>query len=333
MSASQGAISRRPVSDPRVAVLAALPLVLALLATGVASADPPSGVVRLSAADAARSGTSIRLARQTVRGATLVEVEPSQEGMSLLAVSADGRAAALADRVGELSGALTLAMDDGSQLRIAFPGLLAATFAPDGSWLAVVDGRGALWRLDAATGHRDRVLDGPFVGSPGISDDGSLLLLAVPSVEAPYRSQLVRAVLETGVARPVSDEELVYGAFPLEGGEMAIVAHVATGTVVRRLTSAGERPLLDLGSGAVNVAVSRAGLVAFERAGQGIFLVASPGSPPRGVGIGSRPCFDPAGSALLVRREGQRVALALDGAVLAAVHELAGFAGSEGCLP
>ena len=333
MSASLGAISRRPLGDPRIAVLAAIPLVLALLVTGIASADPPSAVVRLSGAEATRTGAAIRIGRQAVRGATLVEVEPAEAGASLLAVSAAGETVALADRIGELSGELTLVTADGSQLRVPFPGLLGATFATDGAWLAVVDGRGALWRLEVASGRRDRLLDGPFIGSPVVADDGSLLLLAVPSVEAPYRSQLVRAEPETGVAQLVSDEALVYGAFPLDGGDLGIVAHHATGTVVRRLTDAGERPLLDLGTGAVNVAVSRAGLVAFERAGQGVFIVAGAGFTPRSLGMGSKPCFDPAGSAVLVRREGERVALALDGTVLAIVDELAGFGGSEGCLP
>ena len=334
MSASQGALSRRhPRGDPHIVAIAALPIVTALLVAGLASAEPQSGVLRLSAGDADRAGSSIRLVREAVAGSTLVELDSPPQGSTLLAVRPDGRVVAVADRVGELSGVLTLAADDGSQLSIPFPGLLEATFASDGSWLAVIDGRGALWQLAAASGERKLLLDGPFIGSPVIADDGSLLLLAGPSVEAPFQSHLVRAKPESGVAQRVSDEELVYGAFPLDGGALAIVAHDSGGTIVRRVTDGGDAPPLDLGVGAVNVTVARNGLVAFERVGEGIFVVDGPGSPTRGIGAGSRPCFARDGTSLLVQRDGQRVALGVDGSVLAVADGQAGFAGSEGCLP
>jgi hypothetical protein len=253
--------------------------------------------------------------------------------MSLLAVSADGSAVALADRIGEQSGALTLAAADGSQLRIAVPGLLAATFAADASWLAVIDGRGALWQVNASIGRRELIADGPFIGSPVIGADGSLVMLAVPSVEAPYRSSLVRVAPDTGVVSVLSARELVYAAFPLDDGDLAVVAHEATGTVVGRVGRGGERPLADLGAGAVNVSVAVDGSIAFEVAGEGIFLVDQPGSAPRGLGIGTRPCFAPDGSSILVSRGQERVALSLDGSALAEADGLAGFAGSVGCLP
>lgn len=334
MSASQGVIARRhPPADSRIAALAALPVIFALLAVGVASADLPPGVVRLSPAEAERSGSTIRLLRQAVAGSALVKVQPPATGMSLLAVSPDGREVALGDGIGELSGALTLAADDGAQLWISLPGLLAATFAADGSWLAVIDGRGALWRVDAASGRTELMADGPFIGSPLVADDGSLVLLAVPSVEAPYQSRLVRLAPETGSTVALSAEELVYAAFPLDGGDLAVVAHDTGGTVVRRITSAGERLLVDLGPGAVNVAVATSGQIAFERDGDEIFVVDAGGGAPRSIGTGTRPCFGPDGSSLLIRRGSQRVALAIDGSVLAVADELAGFAGSVGCLP
>jgi len=318
---------------PRILVLTALPFILAMLFSGIASADLPPGVERLSPADAERSGSIIRLTRRSVQGSTLVGVQPPSAGMSLLAVSQDGDAIALADRVGELSGALTLAAADGSQLRIALPGLLAATFAPDASWLAVIDGRGALWRVDAALGGRELIADGPFIGSPVMAADGSLLILAVPSVEAPYRSSLVRVAPETGVATVLSANELVYAAFPLDDGDMAVVAHEVTGTVVDRVGRAGERRLADLRAGAVNVNVAGDGGIVFEVAGEGIYLMDLPGSAPHSLGDGTRPCFAPDGASVLVLRGQERVALNLDGSPLAEVGGLAGFAGSAGCLP
>jgi hypothetical protein len=78
--------------------------------------------------------------------------------------------------------------------------------------------------------------------------------------------------------------------------------------------------------------VSSAGRIAFERGDEGILVIDAAGSAPRSLGVGSRPCFDPGGTALLVERDGQRVALAMDGSVLEAAGELAAFAGSAGCL-
>jgi len=324
MSASPGAVPLR------VAVLVALPLVSALVAAALA-AGSPSGVTRLDAREAERAGRAISLVRHPIGAATLVELQPAEAGAALLAVSGDGRAAAVADRLGEPSGTLTLAMDDGEQLQVPFPGLLAATFASDGSLLVVIDGHGALWKMDVASGSREQLLDGPFVGTPVIADDGSLLLLAVPSVEAPYRSTLVRAAIDTWVTAPISEAELVYGVVPLEGGDLAVVAHEATGTEVRLLTHGAERQLVGLGPGAVNVTVARDGRIAFERAGEGIFVLEPPGGVPRAIGPGSRPCFAPDGGSLLVDREGFRVAISLDGSVLATADGLSGFAGSAGC--
>ena len=323
---------RRSVGDPRIVALATLPVIIGLLAAGIASADLPPGVMRLSAADAERSGSIVRLVPHAVHGSTLVDVQPPTGGMSLLAVSADGSAVALADQVGEPSGALTVAASDGSQLRISLPGLLAATFAADASWLAVIDGRGALWRVDATLGRSEQIADGPFIGSPLIAPDGSLVALAVPSVEAPYRSRLVRVATDTGVASVLSAQELVYAAFPLDDGDLAVVAHDGT-TVVSRVGGAGVRRMADLGRGAVNVSIAGDGRIAFEVTGEGIFLVERPGSAPRGLGVGTRPCFAPDGSSVLVARGKERVALGLDGSQLAEADGLAGFAGSAGCLP
>lgn len=334
MSASQGAIVRRPPGDPRIAALVIVPvLATTLLAAGLASAELQAGVTRLSAAEAERSGSRIELRSRAVGAATLVEVEQPADETSLLAVADDGSAVAVADRVGEASGVLTLAGADGAQLQVPFPGLLAATFAADGSWLAVVDGRGALWRVDAASGHAGLLADGPFVGSPLIDDDGSLLVLAVPSVEAPYQSHLVRLAPATGMAESLSEAELVYAAFPLETGDLAIVAHDVGGTTVRQLTAGGEVLLADLGMGAVNVVVAPSGRIAFERDGKGVFVVDMPGSGPRSIGAGSRPCFDADGSLLLVRRGSQRVALSIDGSLLAVAGRQAALTGSAGCLP
>ena len=335
MSAFRGAFARpHRAGVPRILALAAAPLFVALLAVGVVSAELPAGVSRLSSTDAERSGAMIRVAHRSVGASTLVEVDPRTTGLALLAVSADGAMAALADQLGEPSGSLILASADGSQLRMRLPGLIGAGFAADASWLAVVDGRGALWRVESQTGRSQLLAPGPFSGSPTVAEDGSLLLLAVSSVQAPYRSMLVRLTPAGGAASPIADENLVYGSFALEDGAIAIVAHERGSTVIRRLADGGDRLLVDLGPGATNAAVARDGRhVAFERDGAGIFLLDAAGSAPQPIGAGSRPCFTADGSALLVRRGGESVVVAPDGSLLTVASELSAFAGSEGCLP
>ena len=66
----------------------------------------------------------------------------------------------------------------------------------------------------AATATAQQVAAGPFTGQPAIEADGSVLALRVPSVEAPYRSELVR-VAPDGTDHALTDESLVYGVQPL----------------------------------------------------------------------------------------------------------------------
>lgn len=333
MSAFFGVAQRRhPRADARFGTVAVLPLVLALLAVGVAAADRPSAVVHVSASDAASTGSLIGMLPHAVGSARLVEVEVPATA-TLLAVSPDGAQAALADQVGQLAAQLTLARADGSQLRVQLPGLISAGFSADGSWLAVVDGRGVLWKVDTGSGDAAAVADGPFLGSPIVAADGSLLLLSVASVEAPFRSRLVQVATSTGLVTQLSADELVYAAFPLADGSVAVAAHEPGGTVVRRVADGASALLADLGQGAVNVAVAKDGrAIAYELAGS-VFLLDQAGGPPRSLGPGSRPCFADDVSSLLVKRGPGTAAFALDGSVLAVTQRPASLAGSAGCLP
>jgi hypothetical protein len=334
MSALSGVVARRhPSGARRFAPLALIPSLLTIIAVGVASADRPTGAVRVSATDAARSGSLIEMLPQTVGSSSLVEVQAPAAGV-LVAVSANGGQAAVADRLGQLSGQLTLVQPDGSQLRIPLPGLLSAGFAADASWLAVVDGRGALWRVDATTGDAAQIGDGPFLGSPIVAADGSLLLLAVSSVEAPIRSQLVRVTPSTGAVMPLTGDDLDYAGYPLAEGGVAVVSHEPGRTLVRRVRAGTSQIIADLEPGAVNVVVASDGRrIAYELGGRGIVLLDGPGASARFVGAGSHPCFAADASSLLVRRAAGTAALALDGSVLAVTQLQAGLAGAVGCLP
>ena len=335
MSALVGlALPRHPQIDARrFGSALVIPLLLAFLVAGATSAGRPPEVLRISAADAARSGALIGLLQHPAGSASLLEVRAPAPG-TLLAVSADGSQAAVADEVGQTSGSLTLAHADGSQLRLALPGLLAAGFALDASWLAVVDGRGALWRIDTTTGQAAQLGDGPFLGSPIATADGSLVLLAVSSVEAPFRSRVVRVAPSSGAVTALSDDELDYAGFPLADGAVAVVSHQPDGPAVRRVAAGASQLIANLEPGAIDVVVAPDGRrIAYELGAGGVFLLDGLGSRSRSLGSGSHPCFAPDASSLLVRRGSGSAALALDGSVLAATQRPSGLAGAAGCLP
>jgi hypothetical protein len=308
-----------------------LPLVVALAAgaVGIVSAEPPDGVTALSASEAERSGHAIALVRHAKLDASLVEMRVDGSGTrgQLLAVAPDAAAMAVADRIDLVSATLAIVHADGSQLRIALPGLLAASFAPDASWLAVIDGIGSLWNVSVATGAASRLAGGPFLGPVTVEPGGSVLLASVASVEAPFVSRLVRFDPAAGSVSVLSDEQLVYGSRLLADGSIAVVAHRPGGTVVRQLTSLGERPLADLGPGAINVDISDdAAWIAWERHADGVYLLEPATGGARRIGAGARPRFAPDGRSLLVDDGGGTVLLGLDGSHLARFHGFADFA-------
>lgn len=321
MSARVRAPARPVRSDAvrRARVLLLLVPLLASLAGGVASAGPPSAVSRLSAREAADAGQAVGLISHRLGSGAAVEVRlpPATHGVRLLAIARDGSSAALADRYGVDPAALVLARPDGSQARVQMPGLLAAGYAPAGDWLAVIDGRGALWQIDAVSGDARPLADGPFLGSPLVQPDGSILLLSVSSVEAPFVSQLVQLDPGSGEVEPLADEQLVYAAFPMDDGTIAIADHEAGTTVVRRISGSRDELLADLGPGATQVAVATNGRIAFVRDGRGVFLLDRPGAVARPLAAGGDPAFDGSGSILIVRQGGATLVLAPDGSTIA----------------
>lgn len=250
----------------------------------------------------------------------MLEVRPVDPAMGVprvLDVAREAGSAAVAAGIGREVGTLTVAGADGSQWQVPVNGLLDATFAPDDSWLAVVDGAGRLWRLGMEDGIPRPVADGPFLQTPLVEADGGILALAVSSVEAPFRSQLVR-VGATGTVEQVSDEELVYDAQLLADGSLAVVAHRPGGTIVRRIAGASEATVMDLGPDAVNVSFSFDGAtVAFQSGGEAFVRIA--GQQARSLGPGSNPTVSFDGSGILLSRDGGRVLVDPSGTELAAV--------------
>lgn len=338
MSAS-GRAAARHLSDAArrlLVMLTLLPLATGLV-IGVASAEPPPAVVQLDAAGARRSGMAVSLTRHELGAAALVEVAiPAAPGNArLLAVAPDGRSAALVVSPPSPDGELVIVAADGAQLRIRLLGVAAAGFAPGGDRLAVIDGSGSAWLVDVASGASRRIADGPFVGSPSFGADGSLLLLAASSFEAPYRSQPVVVAVADGSSTTISQDELVYAIFSLSDGSRALVVHERGQTVVKRLSATASSVVAELGPDATGVTISADGSrIAFQRGQAGVFLIERPGAPPRWVSDGSHPALSPDGGLLLVRRGASTALLSADGSLVAEYDGAAAFLGCSGeCLP
>lgn len=236
----------------------------------------------------------------------------------LLALASDGATAAVASQIGPAPATLTLARRDGSAVRVALPGLIGAGFAPDGSWLAAIDGAGAIWRIPHA-GAPVRLADGPFLGTPIVQPDGSVLALRVSSVEAPIVSRLAQ-IAPDGQTTVLAADDLVYGAQLMANGSIAYAAHRGSRTYLMQLSAGGSQQLADLGDDAVNAVISPAeDAIAFERSGQ-VFLQSAAGHMAMLLGSGRHPQFAPNGRSILVELDSGSALLGLDG------HRLGTFA-------
>jgi hypothetical protein len=339
MSRSTHAPAGRPAGRPaggsrRLASLLLL-LLIAGLSTGTVVADPPPSAQRLSPADAAAAGVGVALHLHAVAGAALLEVGlDARAGLRLLAVAPDGSQAALAGPP-DAAGWLLIAAADGSQLRVALPGVSGAAFDRGGGGLAAIDARGGLWLVDPISGAARRVADGPFAGTPLFGADGSIVALAVGSTEAPYPSRAVRVDLAGGTLQPLSDDDLVYAAWQLADGGVALLAHEPAGNRLKLATDGRSRLLADLGMGAIAASVSTDGsLIAFQRGRQGIFVTTGRG-PARRVADGSAPELSADGRWLLVHRDEVTDLLDLSTGTLVATYDgAAAFTACAGeCLP
>lgn len=303
-------------------------LLLASQLIGVpARAERPLPTSVISADEAADGGQFIALAERTEGASTLLvvalpaaPVEAAGEALDaarLLDVAPESGTVLATDLVADLSGTLTVQREDGSQLLVTVPGVTDGELSPDASWVAVIDGIGRLLRIDAASGEMAEIAAGPFLGPILFEAGGTLLLLGVSSVEAPWQSRLIRLDPTNGAMVALSGEELVYGAVQLSDG-VAYAAHdPATGsTVVRRVAPTGPQLIADLGPSAIDVDIARDGAaIAYEVVGEGVYLTAPGSGQATRIGAGSDPRFSPDGELLAVRRGASTVVLARDGSV------------------
>lgn len=326
----------------RLLALLALPLIGGM-SIGTVLGQPRGTVTALTAAQAEQLGTAVTILQRRDVAAGLAEVRvpgwtvATREARAnrLLALSPDGSLAAVAAQVGPEPSTLILAHSDGSQLQVRLGGLMAAGFSPDAAWLAVIDGAGSLWRVDASSGQSTRLADGPFLGTPVIDAAGSILTLRVASVEAPFVSRLARVAPRGAAVTLLTDDQLVYGVQQLDDGSLAVIAHQPSGTVLVQEDGGGARRLLaNLGRDAVNVAVAPSGsAVAWERAGE-VFVQELPGGQPYLLARGARPRFGPNGQTLLVEVQTGSVLLDLQARPIATFASQVAFgACGDGCRP
>ena len=251
----------------------------------------------------------------------------------LLAIAPDGTAAAVASQIGPEPASLIIARRDGTLRSVALPGLIGAGFSPDGSWVAAIDGAGSMWHVPAAEIAPTRMSDGPYIGSPVVEANGSVLALRVSSIEAPIVSRLVR-IGPDGEVDTLTDDQLVYGAQLMADGSVAFAAHEGSRTVLKQLVAGRPRQLADLGEDAVNLSLGPSqDAVAFERSGQ-VFLQRLRERVEVSLGPGTRPQFAPDGQSIIVERAAGSALLALDGRQLALFDDQAAFGGcGAGCQP
>ena len=326
--ATQSAFMAAGRRRPQLSILTLLALTLSIGGAGMVGAQPPAPVAVVLTSDAAaRAGLLIPIEIGTFLGDAVIQVAIGSRGAGLgaarrtalrvMSASPGGSAVAIADRIDDPAGGLTLAHPDGSQVRTALPGVTGAAFAPDGSWVAAVDGRGRIWRVDSESGSASRLADGPFGGAVTFEPSGAVLAIAVASVEAPYASHLVRIDPESGRLTDVAgiDAPLVLAAQPLADGSLAAVIHpLGGGIVVRRVTPHGSSLLADIGSSAVDVAVSPDGaFVAYAVVDDGVHLVDVRRGFTARLGDGDLPRFAPNAQALLVQAAGRTAVIGYDG--------------------
>ena len=338
--ASNAGRNQRAPTRGRLLPLLALPLIGGMT-IGTALAQPPSAVTTLTAGQAAQLGSAIAIRQRRELAPGLAEVRvpgwtvATRQGGSnrLLALAPGGKLAAIAGQVGPAPATLILAHADGSQLQIRLGGLMSAGFAPGGDWVAVIDGIGSLWRVDASSGETTRLADGPFLGTPVVDGAGSILALRVASVEAPFVSRLVRVAPGGAAVTVLTDDQLVYGAQPLDDGSLAVTVHQPSGTVLVRAGANGERQLMaNLGLDAVNVAVAPTGAaVAWERAGE-VYAQELPAGQPQLLTRGTRSRFAPDGRTVLVEIRAGMALLDLRAQTIATFTAQVAFgACGEGC--
>jgi hypothetical protein len=332
-------VRHRSAQGGRTRLRAAVPILIimsvaSLSGAQIASAEPPPTATVMTADQARRSGSVIGVVRHVEGGggevvelqlpppriavASIPPVERARRVNGRLLDTSSTGAIAIAEGVGDPEAGLRIGFPDGSQVRSGVPGVAGASFAPNGSWLAAVDARGRLWRVESATGVATALAAGPYTGSLRFTRSGDLLLVEAASVEAPFASRVVRFAPVTRRVTPVEGEDgFVFSASELADGSIAITAHVFGGGVeVRRVKNGSSATLARLHPSAIDATIDENGSrIAYTVAGA-VYLHDVARGSARALGDGEMPRLAPDGSSLLVICGSGSVLLAADGSVL-----------------
>lgn len=340
------ALASARLVPPWLVAVAAVTLLLPMILVHASRAEPAPVPSTLDPETTRRLGLEVDAKRQVVGGQLLVSLGAgdARSGQAfsalprlrLLAGAPGATRVALADRLGREPAQLLISQPDGSVSITTLPGLLDAAFAPDGSWLAAVDGAGGLWRVGAGDGAAASIADGPFAGSVEFAADGRLLLLSVSSVDAPTLSAPVLVDPQTGVleALLVAEESLVYRARLTDQG-LAVVAHLADGTKEIRLSGPASRLLgvLPSDAGAADLSADLR-WAAYQVAGEGLVLLSLDGGASRAFPTNGRPVFAPDATSLLVRSANRAAVVDLASGLVRSLDGQAVWARcAEGCQP
>jgi len=254
---------------------------------------------------------------------------PISDARRLLASSPDGLSAAFtADW--DASGPISLVRVGGKTTVLDLAGSAnggpgAAAFAPDGTWVAVVDGAGRLWRVDLATDAATKL------ATPGnglvfgvwlrFNGPDELIVNLVRSSTVPLpmfvasvdlNKMSVQFLTDDGWdwgGWPQSDGSLVYSSVLPDGGALQLERRAADGSV-EAWANLGIVQWLDVNS---------SGFAAFSNADGNAFL-RTPEGKLINLGQGAVPRFSP---------DGSHIAVAIGGGTSVRSFDLAGALSAE----
>lgn len=241
-----------------------------------------------------------------------VLAEASSDPRQLLAVSLDGSTSAMVNAwmgPGPLSVVTVAGTTTEYELgptKTNGPG--AAAFSPDGSWLAAIDGAGALWRIDLVDSSATQLLASAkgLVFGRWLRFEGNerLIVNLVGSVEVPLPTAIGAVDLSTmsvellttgGWERrgwPQADGGLIYASILPDGGAIQLMHRDPAGAVT---------PMANLGI-ATWLDVSPQGWAAYSNL-SGAVLLTPPSGPTITLELGSIPHFSPDGSQVAIVSE------------------------------
>jgi hypothetical protein len=223
----------------------------------------------------------------------------------LLAVSPDGLTAAYASAwvgPGSLSvvraAGKTTTFELGAAAEIA-PG--AAAFAPDSSWLAVVDGAGDLWRIDLGNDSATRLKTPEIGGVFGrwLRFDGSdrLIVNIVRSTAVPLPTNVATLDLQTMSVDLLTNEGWAWGGWPQFDGSLVYVTILPEGGPLQLNSRAKDGTVVvgaDIGI-TTWIDVNDSGFVAYANL-DGEVLLRAPAGEIVSLGPGAIPRFAPDGA-------------------------------------